>query len=75
MVHETQRRLEVLDDHTMSRRHNMTIHDVQQFVFDKFNTGDAEEGSYVAQQLSDDEPDDDDDGFLPVDTEDEHEDT
>ena len=46
------RRLEVIDDHTMSRRHNMTINDVQQYVFDKFNTGNAEEGSYVAEQLA-----------------------
>lgn len=47
------RRLEVIDDHTMRRRHNMTIHDVQEFVFCKFNIGDAEEGSYVADRLSD----------------------
>lgn len=46
------RRLEVLDDQTMQRRHSMTIHEVQQFVFDKFNTGDAEDGSYVAEQLA-----------------------
>lgn len=46
------RRLEVMDDHTMQRRHSMTIHEVQEYVFDKFNTGDAEEGSYVAEQLN-----------------------
>lgn len=49
------RRLEVLDDHTMQRRHQMTIHEVQDFIHDKFNTGDAEEGSYVAEQLAEDE--------------------
>lgn len=50
------RRLEVLDDHTMKRRHGITIHDVQEFVFDKFNVGDAEEGSYVAEQLAEENP-------------------
>jgi len=30
------RRLEVLDDHTMHRRHAMTLNDVQQFAFDHY---------------------------------------
>jgi len=68
------RRLEVLDDHTMTRRHGITIHDVQEFVYSKFNEGDAEKGSYVADQLEKSESDldeghntldeeDEDDGF------------
>jgi hypothetical protein len=46
------RRLEVLDDHTIKRRHGLTMQDVQHFVCQKLNIGNAEEGSYVAEQLS-----------------------
>jgi len=46
------RRMEVLDDHTMQRRHGATTSEVREFIFNKFNTGDAEEGSYVAEQLN-----------------------
>ena len=47
------RRPEVLDEATLQRRHGMTMQDVQEFIHDKFSTGDAEEGSYVAEQLID----------------------
>lgn len=49
------RRPEVVDEATLKRRHGMTMQDAQEFVHDKFCTGDAEEGSYVADQLADNE--------------------
>ena len=47
------RRPEVLDEATLQRRHGMTMQNVQEFIRDKFSTGDAEEGSYIAEQLAD----------------------
>lgn len=47
------RRLETIDDNTMLRRHGMALSDVQQFVSNKLTLGEAEEGSYVADKLTD----------------------
>ena len=49
------RRVEGLDEATLQRRHGMTMKEVQDFIYDKFKTAGAEEGSYVADQLSEDE--------------------
>lgn len=48
------RRLEVMDEATLQRRHGMTMQDVQEYIYDQLNTGGAEEGSYVAEQFAED---------------------
>jgi hypothetical protein len=53
------RRLEVVDENTIIRRHGTTIQTVQEKVQDKLSIGNAEEGSYIAQQLSEDADDSD----------------
>lgn len=47
------RRLEVLDDHTMNRRHVMNLNDVQQFAFDHYQKLFKEE-EYLANQAKSD---------------------
>jgi len=49
------RRVETIDDHTFARRHAHTMREVQEFIHDQFAKAGAEEGSYVAEQLEDDE--------------------
>lgn len=45
------KRMEVIDEHTMTRRHNMTICKVQEFVYDKLK-GDFAKDSYVDKVLN-----------------------
>lgn len=52
------RRQEVLDENTLLRRHGVTLQEVQEFVYDKFKNAGAEEGSYVAKVMNDEDPDD-----------------
>lgn len=46
------RKEKLVDDHVLQRRHSLSISDVQEYVSKKFTIGDAEEGSYVAEQLT-----------------------
>lgn len=50
------RRTELLDELTLQRRHGLTLHEVQEYVHDKFEKAGAEEGSYIADVLSGKEP-------------------
>lgn len=52
------RRTEVLDEPTLKRRHGLTLQEVQEFVYNKFEEAGAEEGSYVANVLSGKDPED-----------------
>jgi len=45
------RKPQAVDDAVIIGRHNLVMHEVHEFVFDKFNMGKAEKGSYVADQL------------------------
>lgn len=45
------RRVEVIDDQTLNKRHNMNMKEVQDFIYDQFKKAGAEEGSYIAEQL------------------------
>lgn len=47
------RRPEVMDEHTIQRRHGTTIQEIQEYVLDKFSGVEAEEGSYVDNALND----------------------
>jgi hypothetical protein len=49
------RRIEVMDEPTLDRRHGMTLKQVQEYIHDQFETGGAEEGSHVAEVLSGDD--------------------
>lgn len=49
------RRQEVLDEHTLQRRHGITMQEVQEFVYNKFKNAGAEEGSYIAKAMNNDE--------------------
>jgi hypothetical protein len=49
------RRIETVDGRVFARRHAETMQEVQECVYSKFKTGGAEEGSYVADQLVDED--------------------
>lgn len=46
------RRIEVMDESTLLRRHGKTLKEVQDYIQKQFETGGAEDGSYVAETLS-----------------------
>lgn len=48
------RKERIVDDAVLQRRHGLLISDVQEFINQRFATAGAEEGSYVAQQLTED---------------------
>lgn len=46
------RKERLVDDNVLHRRHGLHELDVQAYVSQKFTIGDAEEGSYIAEQLT-----------------------
>lgn len=46
------RRPEVLDEQTLTRRHNTTLQAVQEFAYEKLQVAGAEKGSYIAEVLT-----------------------
>jgi hypothetical protein len=45
----------VVEDETIRRRHGIILSEVHEHVFEKFNACGAEEGSYIAEQLAEED--------------------
>lgn len=50
------KRSEIIDDHTLQKRHGTTLQEIQEYVHDKFTNINAEKGSYIDKTINNPQP-------------------